>query len=131
MTNTKLAQIDGEVLKPDTDSTMIPSASMQRILNSVASHHNHDIFRDIIDNVLSSYGHPIMSTIQWHLKASGVIPNARTPINIPMFHKALQQITGDVANIIWNDICARLDKACEDHNLVHGDLADECPFVPS
>jgi hypothetical protein len=121
-----IVQGEGHSLKPDSSSVMLQPATLQRIMNVVGdSKQNQEILRQVIGNVLSTYGQPVMTTILWHLRAKGVISNlgADMEMDIPMLHNALQQIAGDLTEMILNEICANLDGACHEHTRVHAELA--------
>lgn len=119
-----VVQGDGKkISNTDASPAIIPPPTMQRIMNVVGeSPQNREILRQVVGNVLSTYGQPVMTTILWHLNAKGVVPHFGADMDISKFHKALQQIAGDLADMILNEICADLDRACHDRNLDHPDL---------
>lgn len=107
-----------EILKTDTGFTMMPPATVQRMISIVGeSKQNQVILQQAISNVVSTFGQPVMKTILWHLKTNGVILNSGSDINIPVFYKALQQITGDLVEEVMSEICANLDRNCHDHSI--------------
>jgi hypothetical protein len=101
------------MLMPENSHTTRLSPTMQQIANLVAdSQENQNKLRQTINNVLSAFGQPVMITIIWYLKGKGVILDSGHNIDLAVFQKALQEITGDIAEMILIQIYAALDQAC-------------------
>ena len=49
-----------------------------------------------------------METIQWHLKAHGVFLDSSDNLDLRLLFRYLEQIVGNIANMIMDDIYANL-----------------------
>ena len=61
-----------------------------------------------INDSLLSLGEPIMKTIIWHLNAQGIYLHGKKEVDIRIIHNLLEQIIGDIAEVVLNEIYERL-----------------------
>jgi len=67
------------------------------------------ILQQAISQGLFSLGEPIMKTIKWHLAAHGIFVDSSDKIDLRTFHYQLQQIIGNMADVVLDEVY---------HNLV-------------
>ena len=67
-----------------------------------------EILREAITDGLLALGEPIMKTILWHLKAQGVFIDAKNQIDIKLLYQDLEQIVGNIADVVMFEIYERL-----------------------
>ncbi|MFY3741547.1 MAG: hypothetical protein HMLIMOIP_002004 [Candidatus Nitrosomirales archaeon] len=69
---------------------------------------NQQILQQAINEGLLSLGEPIMKTIVWHLAAHGIFIDSKDQIEVRVLYNNLQQIVGNIADVIMNEIYANL-----------------------
>ena len=78
---------------------------------------NDEILRQAISNGLLSLGEPIMRTILWHLKAQGIFLDSRDEINVRLLYQELEQIVGNIADEVMNEIYENLMRTKQNESL--------------
>jgi len=63
-----------------------------------------EILRQAISDGLFALGEPIMNTILWHLKSQGVFLDSNSDVDINLFYQQLEQIVGNIADTIMDEI---------------------------
>jgi hypothetical protein len=66
------------------------------------------VLQEAINEGLVSLGEPIMKTILWHLAARGIFIDSSDPVDIRVLYDNLEQIVGNVTDVIMNEIYANL-----------------------
>jgi len=66
------------------------------------------ILQQAINEGLLSLGEPIMKTIKWHLGAHGLFIDSKDQVDIRVLHNHLEQIVGNIADVVMNEIYASL-----------------------
>lgn len=78
---------------------------------------NDEILRQAISNGLLALGEPIMRTILWHLKAQGIFLDSRDEINVRLLYQELEQIVGNIADEVMNEIYENLMRTKQNESL--------------
>jgi hypothetical protein len=85
----------------------------------------HEVLQQAISDGLLALGEPIMKTILWHLKEQGIFVDSRNEIDIRLFYQHLEEIVGNVAEVVMNEIYANLSQG----NQVSMQLNPDDPVV--
>ena len=78
---------------------------------------NQQLLNQVINESLLTLGEPIMETIQWHLKAHGVFVDSSDDLNLRLFYQQLQQIVGNMADMIMDELYDSLRQSSHDTSL--------------
>jgi hypothetical protein len=78
---------------------------------------NDEIVRQAISHGLLALGEPIMRTILWHLKAQGIFLDSRDEINVRLLYQELEQIVGNIADEVMNEIYENLMRTKQNEPL--------------
>ena len=70
---------------------------------------NPQLLQQAINEGLLSLGEPIMKTIIWHLAAHGIFIDSKDQIDVRVLYNNLQQIVGNIADVIMNEIYEKLN----------------------
>jgi hypothetical protein len=69
---------------------------------------NRQVLQQAINDGLLALGEPVMKTIQWHLKAHGIFIDSNEDVDLRLLYTNLQQIVGNIADVILEDVYANL-----------------------
>jgi hypothetical protein len=72
---------------------------------------NHVALQQAISSGLLALGEPIMKTILWHLKEQGIFVDSRCEIDVRLFYQHLEEIVGNVADVVMNEILTNLSRS--------------------
>jgi len=78
---------------------------------------NEEILRQAISKGLLALGEPIMRTILWHLKAQGIFLDSRDEINVRLLYQELEQIVGNIADEVMNEIYENLMRTNQNDSI--------------
>jgi hypothetical protein len=68
------------------------------------------VLQQAINDGLLALGEPIMKTILWHLKEQGIFVDSRNEIDVRQLYQHLEEIVGNVADVVMNEIYDNLSK---------------------
>lgn len=85
------------------------------------------ILQRAINEGLDQLGGPIVKTIVWHLRSNGVFLDSQSEIDLRLFHKHLEDIVGNIADIVLSEVYESLRKRypnCHDSMDSHLGIID-------